>query len=76
MKICPLKAFYFWNYNNEKICFSGTYDYFALNHYSTNLITEGESGGNPSIDRDSGTISSKDGSWPTSASDWLRVNIK
>lgn len=51
----------------------GTYDYFALNHYSTNLITEGESGGNPSIDRDSGTISSKDGSWPTSASDWLRV---
>ncbi|XP_067010248.2 myrosinase 1 [Anabrus simplex] len=51
----------------------GTYDFFALNHYSTQLIASGEAGRKPSRYRDAGTLSSVDPSWPSSASSWLKV---
>ncbi|XP_047122092.1 myrosinase 1-like [Schistocerca piceifrons] len=51
----------------------GSADFFGLNHYSTYLVTDGLSGLEPSILRDTGVIKTVDPSWPESASSWLKV---
>ncbi|KAK7789047.1 hypothetical protein R5R35_010546 [Gryllus longicercus] len=51
----------------------GTADFFALNHYTTRLVTSGEEGEIPSKEHDTGVISKVDPSWPSSASKWLKV---
>uniref|UniRef100_A0A224XNE6 beta-glucosidase n=1 Tax=Panstrongylus lignarius TaxID=156445 RepID=A0A224XNE6_9HEMI len=51
----------------------GTYDYLALNHYSSTLATTGVSGEQPSRIRDANVQLSFDPKWPTSQSPWLRV---
>ena len=53
--------------------FLGTFDFFGLNHYTTNLATAGTVGESPSKTRDSGVKSRQDPSWPSSASAWLKV---
>lgn len=54
---------------------AGTLDFFGLNHYSSAMTVE--SGEYPilwpSRDADSRTAEFADGSWPGSASDWLKV---
>jgi hypothetical protein len=55
------------------VLFLGTFDFFGLNHYSTNLATAGTIGESPSLLRDTGVQMSWDPSWPSSASYWLKV---
>ncbi|CAG9765658.1 unnamed protein product [Ceutorhynchus assimilis] len=52
---------------------SGTYDYFALNMYTSNIVEYADEGeiSTPTIWLDQGTITSADPSWPKSASSWL-----
>ncbi|XP_067010250.2 myrosinase 1-like [Anabrus simplex] len=52
----------------------GTYDYFGLNYYSSKLVTSGETGENPSRERDAEVVISFDPSWPASpVTSWLKV---
>ncbi|BES93783.1 glycoside hydrolases [Nesidiocoris tenuis] len=51
----------------------GTYDFFALNHYSSRLCTSGKTGPTPSWSRDSNVVTSFNDSWPPSQSSWLKV---
>lgn len=51
----------------------GTFDFCGLNHYTTRYMTGGIGGQNPSMERDSGAVAHVDPSWPSSASDWLKV---
>ncbi|XP_068081776.1 myrosinase 1-like [Anabrus simplex] len=51
----------------------GTYDYFALNYYTSHLVTEMDTGYDPSIERDCYVARSFDPSWPKSSSEWLRM---
>lgn len=52
---------------------TGSFDYFALNHYTTRYVTSGIGGPDPSWVRDRGVVASVDPSWPSSASSWLKV---
>nr|KAG5708130.1 hypothetical protein BaRGS_002866 [Batillaria attramentaria] len=52
---------------------TGTYDFFGLNHYSTNLVTRAYNT-DPSYYNDRRVAESKDPSWITSGSSWLTVN--
>jgi len=51
----------------------GTHDYFGLNHYTTQLITNCPSDGGPSYDDDKEACESADPDWPTACSSWLKV---
>lgn len=51
----------------------GNFDFFGLNHYTTRLIQAGISGPNPSMLRDSAAVWQIDPTWPTAASDWIKV---
>lgn len=54
--------------------FSGSCDFFSINHYTTFLVSAGEEGPNPSIDRDSGAVVSFDPSWqPTNG--FVKVSL-
>ncbi|KAK7499141.1 hypothetical protein BaRGS_00009688 [Batillaria attramentaria] len=57
----------------EKDRIAGTYDFFGLNHYSTNLVTRAYNT-DPSYYNDRRVAESKDPSWITSGSSWLTVN--
>lgn len=52
---------------------SGTFDFFGINHYTTRYVSHGIDGPKPSMQRDSGAVAHIDPSWPSSASDWLKV---
>lgn len=54
--------------------FSGSSDYFSINHYTTFLVSAGEEGPNPSIDRDSGAVVSSNPSWQPTNED-LKVSL-
>ena len=57
-------------------CVVGTADYFALNQYSSYLVTLGETGPDPSYSRDSGIIKYVNEEWPVSlTSKWEKVRI-
>ncbi|CAB3365153.1 Hypothetical predicted protein [Cloeon dipterum] len=52
----------------------GTYDFFGLNHYTTELAEYGIREGNyTSYDKDQDLYKSQDPSWPASAAPWLKV---
>ncbi|KAF2891017.1 hypothetical protein ILUMI_15156, partial [Ignelater luminosus] len=54
----------------------GTYDFLGLNHYTTVLtkdIPEIPIDGKPAVDKDSRTVEWQDSSWPSGASNWLKV---
>jgi hypothetical protein len=54
----------------------GTADYFALNQYASYLVTLGESGPDPSYNRDGGTLEYESEEWPISlTSSWESVRI-
>jgi len=57
-------------------CVVGAADYFALNQYGSYLVTLGESGQDPSYNRDSGIIEYETKEWPVSlTSKWESVRI-
>ncbi|GFG29766.1 hypothetical protein Cfor_03336, partial [Coptotermes formosanus] len=51
----------------------GTWDFFALNHYTTYWAQDGLQGPDPSRQRDSGVMKSQDPSCPETSSPWFRV---
>lgn len=53
----------------------GTYDFFSLNTYTTSLSQWSDDYpiGNPGYDADISVTTYQDGSWNSSASDWLKV---
>jgi beta-glucosidase/6-phospho-beta-glucosidase/beta-galactosidase len=53
----------------------GTFDFFSLNTYSTNLAewSDDYAIGNPGWDADTSVTTYQDGSWNSSASSWLKV---
>jgi lactase-phlorizin hydrolase len=60
--------------DDEKAYILGTHDFFGLNHYTTQLVTNYDHGTEwPSWDYDRDVQESVDPSWPQSGSDWLRV---
>ncbi|XP_013415022.1 myrosinase 1 [Lingula anatina] len=58
--------------DDEKARIKGTFDFFGLNTYSTNLITGAKTTG-AGYFQDIGVASSKDPKWKTSGSSWLTV---
>lgn len=57
----------------EKKKISGTYDFFGINHYTTDLIENQDRGiSHPSWDDDQNIASHQNSSWPSSGSPWLR----
>lgn len=55
------------------VCVLGSSDFFGLNHYTSRYTTSGLEGPEPSLLRDSGTVSSFDPTWKTGKSPWLKV---
>ncbi|KAF6205529.1 hypothetical protein GE061_019702 [Apolygus lucorum] len=51
----------------------GTFDFFALNHYSSRMCTNGKRGQSPSWSRDMEVYAYFNASWPPSQSSWLKV---
>uniref|UniRef100_A0A146L9N2 beta-glucosidase n=1 Tax=Lygus hesperus TaxID=30085 RepID=A0A146L9N2_LYGHE len=51
----------------------GTFDFFALNHYTSKMCTTGKQGRSPSWHRDTEVETYSDQSWPSSQSSWLKV---
>nr|KAF7422070.1 hypothetical protein H0235_009906 [Vespula pensylvanica] len=51
----------------------GTSDFFALNHYTSNLVEIVPKGPNDTWYRDSGIKFSYDPKWPSSGSSWLKI---
>nr|CAD7257472.1 unnamed protein product [Timema shepardi] len=55
----------------------GTYDFYGMNHYSTNLVSLDPSASNvvnpPSLWHDQGVIKEFDSSWTGSAASWLKI---
>ncbi|CAH1392477.1 unnamed protein product [Nezara viridula] len=51
----------------------GSYDYFSCNHYTTFLGTFGESGLDPSNERDRNVLLDVNPKWPASNCTWLKV---
>ncbi|XP_048523280.1 myrosinase 1 [Dendroctonus ponderosae] len=61
-------------FTQEEIAYiNGTYDFFALNIYTSSIVeyTDEPAINSPSIWLDQGIVTSGDPSWPTSASSWL-----
>jgi hypothetical protein len=56
--------------------FTGSSDFFGLNHYTTGLAEFGIITGDTSYDKDQEVITSVDPAWPPSAADWLKVCLK
>lgn len=50
----------------------GTADFYALNHYSSRLVTRG-SDSNPNYNPDAEYVTSVDDSWPKPVAPWLIV---
>lgn len=61
----------------EKALTRGAADFFGVNHYTAYLVYPGSDDPieNPNLYTDSGTDSTVDPEWLTSASSWLRVSI-
>ncbi|XP_067935172.1 lactase-like protein [Watersipora subatra] len=59
----------------EKDEIKGTHDFFGLNHYTTQYIADVVPPSNlpPSFERDQNIQETRDSSWPSSASSWLKV---
>lgn len=53
--------------------FLGSFDFFGLNHYTTNLVRSGEEGPIPSFGRDIGAVFTYNETWETAKSPWLKV---
>lgn len=53
----------------------GTYDYFALNHYTTEYVEDAGVAmtGKPSVEKDARIMRWANSSWSNSASTWLHV---
>ncbi|KAF6215547.1 hypothetical protein GE061_010303 [Apolygus lucorum] len=52
---------------------NGTVDWFGLNYYTSMMTKNGITGDNPSTLRDTEMIQYWDPSWPSTASDWVKV---
>lgn len=52
---------------------SGSFDFYATNHYSSYLCSPGNNSGS-TYDKDMNVKQEFDPTWPTSASNWLRVS--
>ncbi|XP_066994441.2 myrosinase 1 [Anabrus simplex] len=51
----------------------GTADFFAINYYTSGLVTFGETESHTAWEMDSGVRTSSDPSWPSSGAPWLKV---
>lgn len=53
----------------------GTYDFFALNHYTTRMVDDAAAAniGIPSVDKDARVTMWSNSTWPESATSWLKV---
>jgi beta-glucosidase/6-phospho-beta-glucosidase/beta-galactosidase len=61
--------------SEEVDCIKGTFDFFCLNTYTTNMVqwSDDYAIGDPGWDADTSVTTYQDGSWNSSASGWLKV---